>query len=84
MVCAGHPLASQAGMAMLQKGGNAVDAAIATAAALNVVEPLMSGIGGDGYLMIYWNDEDRLSIVNATGPLPARLPASAFCPKGYR
>jgi gamma-glutamyltranspeptidase/glutathione hydrolase len=84
MVCAGHPLASQAGIAMLQKGGNAVDAAIATAAALNVVEPVMSGIGGDGYLMIYWNDEDRLSVVNATGAAPGRLPASAFCPKGYR
>ncbi|HXV82587.1 MAG TPA: gamma-glutamyltransferase [Candidatus Binatia bacterium] len=70
MVCAGHPLASQAGIAILQKGGNAVDAAIAMGAALNVVEPLMSGIGGDGYLMIYWKKDDRLSIVNATGAAP--------------
>src|SRR5919106_4168700 len=70
MVCSGHPLSSQAGVAILQKGGNAIDAAIATAAALNVVEPLMSGIGGDGYLMIYWKKDDRLNIVNATGAAP--------------
>jgi gamma-glutamyltranspeptidase/glutathione hydrolase len=70
MVCSGHPLSSQAGIAMLQRGGNAIDTAIATAAALNVVEPLMSGVGGDGYLMIYWKKDDRLSIVNATGAAP--------------
>ncbi len=70
MVCAGHPLASQAGIATLQKGGNAVDAAIATAAALNVVEPLMSGIGGDGYIMVYWKPAERLEVCNATGAAP--------------
>ncbi len=70
MVCAGQPLAAQAGMAILQKGGNAVDAAIATAAALNVVEPNMSGIGGDGYIMIYNKAQNKIDICNATGAAP--------------
>src|SRR6185437_4692006 len=52
MVCAGHPLAAQAGVTMLQRGGNAFDAALAVAATLNVVEPQMSGLGGDGFLML--------------------------------
>ena len=70
MVSSGHPLASQAGMAILQKGGNAVDAAIATAAALNVVEPNMSGIGGDGYIMVYNREAGKIEICNATGAAP--------------
>lgn len=70
MVAAGHPLAAQAGMSILQKGGNAVDAAIATAAALNVVEPMMSGIGGDGFAMIYWKARDEIAIANGTGAAP--------------
>ena len=70
MVCAGHPLAAQAGMAILQKGGNAVDAAIAAAAALNVVEPNMSGIGGDGYIMVYIKAKNKIDICNATGAAP--------------
>jgi gamma-glutamyltranspeptidase / glutathione hydrolase len=82
MVCSGHPLASQAGITMLQKGGNVIDAAIATASALNVVEPLMSGIGGDGYLMIYWKKDDRLSVVNATGAAPRAATRERFLPQG--
>ncbi|MFQ5872413.1 MAG: gamma-glutamyltransferase, partial [Dehalococcoidia bacterium] len=70
MVSSGHPLASEAGVAMLRKGGNAVDAAIAVAAALNVVEPQMSGIGGDGFIMIYRRDTGRIDVVNGTGPAP--------------
>ena len=70
MVCAGHPLASQTGIGILQKGGNAVDAAIATAAALNVVEPLMSGIGGDGFIMIYDKSSGEIKISNGTGAAP--------------
>ena len=70
MVCAGHPLAAQAGMAVLQRGGNAVDAAIATAAALNVVEPNMSGVGGDGFIMIYNRQAGAIEVCNATGAAP--------------
>ena len=70
MVCAGQPLASQAGISILQRGGNAVDAAIATAAALNVVEPLMSGIGGDGFIMVYQQASGRIDISNGTGAAP--------------
>ena len=70
MVSSGHPLASQAGIAMLQRGGNAVDAAIATAAALNVVEPLMSGVGGDGFIMVYQQETGRIEVCNGTGAAP--------------
>ena len=74
MVCSGHPLASQAGMRVLQAGGNAVDAAVAVGAALNVVEPLMSGIGGDGYIMVYRKQSNEIKIVNATGAAPPTPP----------
>ena len=53
VVTSGHQLASQAGVRTMMAGGNAIDAAIATAAALGVVEPQSSGIGGDGFLLLY-------------------------------
>jgi gamma-glutamyltranspeptidase len=81
MVSSGHPLASQAGMAMLQNGGNAIDAASATAAALNVVEPMMSGIGGDGFIMAYLKDRDELKVVNAAGAAPLAATLDRY-PKG--
>ena len=70
MVSSGHPLASQAGVSTLQRGGNAVDAALAVAAAVSVVEPLMSGIGGDGFIMVYTSADDSLQVINATGSAP--------------
>ena len=82
MVSSGHPLASQAGIHALQLGGNAVDAAIATAAALNVVEPLMSGVGGDGFIMIYGKDEDRIDICNGTGAAPYAATRERYLPQG--
>ena len=82
MVSSGHPLASQAGISILQQGGNAVDAAIATAAALNVVEPLMSGIGGDGFIMVHWKESDRIEICNGTGATPYAATRERYLPEG--
>ena len=82
MVCASHPLASQVGVRILQKGGNAVDASVAVAAALNVVEPLMSGIGGDGFIMVYTRSDDTVKVVNATGPAPYAATRERYLPEG--
>ena len=82
MVASGHPLASQAGISTLQRGGNAVDAAIATAAALNVVEPLMSGIGGDGFMMLYRSETDSLEVCNSTGAAPYAATLDRYLPDG--
>ena len=82
MVCSGHPLASQAGIAMLQRGGNFADAALATAAALNVVEPLMSGVGGDGFIMVYRKDADNLEVSNGTGAAPYAATRERYLPGG--
>ncbi|MGH2355905.1 MAG: gamma-glutamyltransferase family protein, partial [Chloroflexota bacterium] len=82
MVCSGHHAASLAGIGVLQRGGDAVDAAIATAAALNVAEPNMSGIGGDGFIMLYRRAANRIDVVNATGPAPARATRESYLPDG--
>lgn len=68
VVATGNALASQAGLDILKKGGNAVDAAIATAACLTVVEPTANGIGGDNFALIWM--KDQLYGMNSNGPSP--------------
>src|SRR5947209_2073113 len=70
-VAANHPLAAQAGLLALRAGGNAVDAAVATAITLAVVEPMMSGLGGDGFYHVYEQSTGRAVVFNGTGPAPA-------------
>lgn len=77
-VASAHPLASLAGMHVLNSGGNAVDAAIATAAALNVAEPYMSGIGGSGYMLVYTARDRRLRVLDYIGPASRNASLAAF------
>src|SRR5215475_7956616 len=67
MVTAPHHLASQAGLAVLRDGGNAVDAALAAAATIAVVYPHMNGIGGDSFWLIFDARAGRLLALNAAG-----------------
>ncbi len=76
MIATSQPLASAAGLRVLMEGGNAVDAGIAAAAVLNVVEPMMCGIGGDLFAL-YWEAEtETLHALNATGRAGARADAA--------
>lgn len=69
-VTCGHPLGSMAGIRMLERGGSAVDAIVAMAAAVAVVEPGMSGVGGDGFTLVYDAGKREVFTVNGTGPAP--------------
>lgn len=78
MVATSQPLASQVGLDVLKRGGNAVDAAIAIAAMLNVTEPNMTGVGGDAFMMIYSSKTKKLEALNASGRAPRALNLEHF------
>ncbi|MBC8523155.1 gamma-glutamyltransferase, partial [PVC group bacterium] len=81
MVATSQPLAAQAGLEMLRRGGNAVDAAIAGAIALTVVEPCANGIGSDAFAIV--GDETRALGLNASGKSPALYDGSEITPTGW-
>lgn len=78
MVSTAHPLATRVGLDVLEAGGNAFDAAVAVAAALNVVEPMMSGMGGYGTILIYSAREGRSRFLNPSGRIPLGVDSDAY------
>src|SRR5579871_3330467 len=73
MVASSQPLASQVGLSILMQGGNAADAAVATAAALNVTEPCSTGLGGDCFALYFEGATNRITALNASGRAPRTL-----------
>ena len=84
IVAAESPLAAQAGVRILEQGGNAVDAAIATNAMMGVVEPMMNGIGGDLFALVYDAKANKLYGLNASGWAPKGLTIEYLAGKGIR
>ncbi|MBN2409853.1 MAG: gamma-glutamyltransferase [Candidatus Aminicenantes bacterium] len=78
MVSSAHPLATRAGIEILKAGGNAFDAAVAVAAALNVVEPMMSGVGGYGTILVYDAKGRKVRFLDSSGRVPAALNSDVF------
>lgn len=82
MACSSQPLVTSIGVQTLAKGGNAMDAAIAMAGAIALVEPTSNGLGGDAFALIWWNG--KLYGLNASGTAPKKLTAEAVKARGYK
>jgi gamma-glutamyltranspeptidase/glutathione hydrolase len=83
VVTSDEPLASMAGMRILQEGGNAFDAAVATALAVGVLDPRMSSIGGNGFATIYVGKTQEVRALNFYGTAPGRATVSLYQGKDY-
>ena len=79
MVCTSQPLAAQAGLEVLRKGGNAMDAAVATAACMTVLEPTSNGLGSDAFAIIYSATDHKLHGLNASADNFCHIRATVQC-----
>src|SRR6266571_1343656 len=82
MIATSQPLATTAGLAVLEKGGNAVDAAVTAAAVLGVVEPHMTGMGGDVFAQLWVAKEKKLVGLNASGRAGSLMTRSELLRRG--
>ncbi|MCP4897832.1 MAG: gamma-glutamyltransferase [bacterium] len=78
MVSSAHPIATQAGLDILKQGGNAFDATVAVASTLNVVEPMMSGAGGYGTILIYDAQTQLIRFLDSSGKIPTAVDSDVF------
>ena len=82
MVATTHPQAAQIGVDILKSGGNAIDAAVATSAAMGLMEPMSCGIGGDLFAIVYIAKEHKLYGLNASGRSPGAISIQCFHDRG--
>lgn len=83
-IATSQPLATAAGLAVLQRGGNAIDAAVTAAAVLSVVEPHMTGLGGDVFALVWSAKEKRLVGLNSSGRAGARMTREELLRRGHK
>ncbi len=83
MACTSQPLASQAAVETLRAGGNALDAAVCAAAVLGVVEPFMTGIGGDCFMLVWHPGDQELYGLNGSGRAPRAATREALLERGH-
>jgi gamma-glutamyltranspeptidase/glutathione hydrolase len=84
LVATDHPLASSAGLRVLEEGGNAIDAAVCVAATLGVVTPMMTGIGGDTFIVYYQAATGRVMALNGSGGAPQGATPAFFSGRGFQ
>ena len=84
VVATSQPLASAAGLEVLRRGGNAIDAAVAASAVLSVTEPHMTGIGGDMFAIVWLAREQKLIAINASGRAGSRMTRETLQARGFR